>query len=124
VQVPFRNRAKTGLVMGVVATVLEADPGLDEAKVRPILDVVDPEPLLTPGGVEFIKFVADYYLSPVGEVVRLAIPSSVRLEGIKCYELAIALEQSHVLGGNLWVESSPEGGARFVAELPITEEAS
>jgi len=29
-----------------------------------------------------------------------------------------------VLGGNLWVESSPEGGARFVAELPITEEAS
>ncbi len=38
--------------------------------------------------------------------------------------LAIALEQSHVLGGNLWVESSPEGGARFVAELPITEEAS
>lgn len=92
VQVPFRNRAKTGLVMGVVETVVEADPHLDEAKVRPILDVVDPEPLLTPGGIEFIKFVADYYLSPVGEVVRLAIPSSVRLEGIKCYELAIAVE--------------------------------
>lgn len=38
--------------------------------------------------------------------------------------LAIALEQSHVLGGNLWVETSPQGGARFIAELPITQEAS
>ena len=36
--------------------------------------------------------------------------------------LAIALEQAHVLGGNLWVETSPEGGARFVAELPVTQE--
>ncbi len=32
--------------------------------------------------------------------------------------LAIALEQTHILGGSLWVESAPEGGARFVAELP------
>jgi len=36
--------------------------------------------------------------------------------------LAIALEQAHVLGGTLWVESSPQGGARFVAELPVTVE--
>ena len=38
--------------------------------------------------------------------------------------LAIALEQSHVLKGDLWVETSPQGGARFVAELPITPEGS
>lgn len=38
--------------------------------------------------------------------------------------LAIALEQAHVLGGTLWVESSPQGGARFVAELPVTMEGS
>lgn len=90
VQVPFRNKAKTGLVVGMAQEASQADPNLDASKIRPMLDVVDPEPLLTPEGVEFIKFVADYYLSPIGEVVRLAIPSSVRLEGIKCYELAVS----------------------------------
>lgn len=83
VQVPFRNGAKTGLLLDVHETI--QDESLDAAKVRELLDIVDTEPLLTPQGIEFIKFVADYYLSPIGEVVRLAIPSSVRLEGIKCY---------------------------------------
>ncbi len=83
VQVPFRNRAKTGLVMSIADTL--EDPSL-EGKVRNVLDIVDPEPLLHERGLEFLTFVADYYLSPIGEVVRLALPSSVRIEGIKCYQ--------------------------------------
>ncbi len=83
VQVPFRNRAKTGLVLELRETL--EDPKL-EGKVRELIDIVDLEPLLTHTGLEFLKFVADYYLSPIGEVVRLAVPSSIRLEGIKCYE--------------------------------------
>ncbi len=84
VQVPFRNKAKTGLVIEVTDTL--KDPEL-ASKIRPMLDVVDPEPLLNTKGLEFLKFVADYYLSPVGEVVRLALPSSVRIEGIKYYQI-------------------------------------
>lgn len=84
VQVPFRNRAKTGLVMEVRA---ELEDETLAGKVRELIDVVDPEPLLNAKGLDFLKFVADYYLSPIGEVVRLAIPSSIRLEGIKCYHL-------------------------------------
>lgn len=38
--------------------------------------------------------------------------------------LAIALEQAHILGGTLWVEASPLGGARFVAQLPITQDST
>ena len=83
VQVPFRNGAKTGLAISL-SDKLE-DESL-EGKVRPILDIVDPEPLLDEEGIEFLRFVADYYLSPIGEVVRLALPSSVRIEGIKCYK--------------------------------------
>ena len=85
VQVPFRNKAKTGLVMSVDAQLKDASLA---GKIRDMLDVVDPEPLLNPSGLEFLQFVADYYLSPIGEVVRLALPSSVRIEGIKCYEQA------------------------------------
>ncbi len=35
--------------------------------------------------------------------------------------LAIALEQSHVLGGDLSITDSPEGGARFIATLPASD---
>lgn len=36
--------------------------------------------------------------------------------------LAIAREQASVLGGELWVEASPMGGARFIVRLPLTPE--
>jgi primosomal protein N' (replication factor Y) len=83
VQVPFRNKAKTGLVLE-----LTEEPGASAGGVtiRELLDVVDPEPVLDARGIEFLKFVAEYYFSPIGEVVRLAIPSSVRLDGVKCYQ--------------------------------------
>ena len=38
--------------------------------------------------------------------------------------LAIAREQARALGGDVTVESSPDGGARFVAVLPIDEGSS
>ena len=37
--------------------------------------------------------------------------------------LAIVREQADILGGDVIVERSPSGGARFVARLPIREEA-
>lgn len=37
--------------------------------------------------------------------------------------LAIVREQAVILGGDVTVEASPAGGARFVATLPISEEA-
>lgn len=85
VQVPFRNRAKTGLVMRVDAEL--EDPSI-ASKIRPIVDLVDAEPLLDERGTEFLQFIADYYLAPIGQVVRLALPSFVRLEGMKHYRLA------------------------------------
>ena len=38
--------------------------------------------------------------------------------------LAIVREQAVILGGDVTVETSPAGGARFVARLPISEEGS
>jgi len=37
--------------------------------------------------------------------------------------LAIALEQSHVLGGDCRIEDSPSGGARFIVTLPAPDGA-
>lgn len=87
VQVPFRNRAKTGLVMRLSDTL--EDPSI-ASKIRPIEDIVDSEALMNARGTEFLQFIADYYLAPIGQVARLALPSFVRLEGLKHYRLADA----------------------------------
>ncbi len=84
VQVPFRNQSKTGLITSL-------DDHLDDpelaTKIKPVLDLIDPEPLLSATDVRFLRFVADYYYSPLGEVVRLAIPAAARLDGMKHYQL-------------------------------------
>lgn len=84
VQVPFRNRSKTGLVMSVQQ---ENPTELEPTKIKKLIDIVDLEPLLSSTGLEFLNFVADYYFAPIGEVVRLAVPSAVRVEGMKHYRL-------------------------------------
>ena len=85
VQVPFRNRSKTGLLTALKSEL--DDPAL-EPKLKEVVDVLDPEPLLSTTDVRFLRFIADYYFVPLGEVVKIAIPSAVRLEGMKHYRLA------------------------------------
>ncbi len=85
VQVPFRNRAKTGLVMDVVG---REDVDYD-GKLREVLDIVDREPLVGPVGLKFLGFVAEYYMAPIGEVVKLAVPSAARTEGAKQYRARV-----------------------------------
>ncbi|MBA2663781.1 MAG: primosomal protein N' [Bradymonadaceae bacterium] len=84
VQVPFRNRSKTGLIMSVSETLADASLA---SRIKEMVDIVDTEPLLSSTGLEFLNFVADYYFAPIGEVVRLAVPSAVRVEGMKHYRL-------------------------------------
>jgi primosomal protein N' (replication factor Y) len=84
VHVPFRNRSTTGLVCALTDEL--PDPEL-AGKIKPLVDVIDPEPVLDETGVEFLEFIANYYLAPIGRVMRLAIPSAVKLEGIKHYTL-------------------------------------
>ncbi len=82
VQVPFRNKSKRGVVLRVVD---QAPDDLDPEKVRDVVDLVESEPLLSGEMMSFLRFLGDYYMSPIGEVMRLAIPSAVRIEGKKQY---------------------------------------
>lgn len=80
VQVPFRNKAKTGLVLEISSVAPDY-----EGKIRDVLDVIDRTPLMNATGLKFLQFVAEYYMSPIGEVMRLAVPAAARVEGIKWY---------------------------------------
>lgn len=116
VQVPFRNRAKTGLTLSLQETL--DDPSL-EPKIKAIIDLVDDDPLLTPTGTRFLEFIADYYLAPIGEVVKLALPSFVRLEGMKHYQLRENREENPTLDQDLAqaVSLLEEAGKTSVSDL-------
>ncbi|HET8933662.1 MAG TPA: primosomal protein N' [Polyangiales bacterium] len=69
VAVPFGARK---LAAYVVADEVKPDP---EMKVRPIAAVLDTEPVFPPELFTFLLSAADYYMHPLGEVLRVAAPA-------------------------------------------------
>src|SRR6202021_1871502 len=68
VQIPLATRKATGIVLRAGSAL---PPGI---AARPILRVLDPEPVLTPDLLELGLWIADYYVAPIGEVYRAMLP--------------------------------------------------
>jgi primosomal protein N' (replication factor Y) (superfamily II helicase) len=68
VQVPFGTRHLVGWVTGPAA----APP---EARVRPVLEVLDRDPSADADLLRLARWIADYYVSSVGLVLRAALPN-------------------------------------------------
>lgn len=68
VRVPVGKRRLVGVVVAVRG---EPPPGVET---RPLLEVLDPDPVLTAELLSLAAFTADYYLAPLGEVVRTMLP--------------------------------------------------
>src|SRR5712692_322251 len=73
VVVPFRSRAMVGIVLEL------ADRAPEAMKIREVTDVLDPIPALTPRLIELGRWVAQYYLAPLGDVLRAMLPPVVEL---------------------------------------------
>jgi len=71
VLVKFRNRDVEGFVVGLNR---KAPDGL---KVLPITKVLDRESLLLPDILELCKWIAEYYMAPIGEVLKSALPPGI-----------------------------------------------
>ena len=71
VRVRVGRRRLTGLVVGRPAA---APEGIE---LRPLEAVLDREPVLDASLLELAAFVADYYLAPLGEVVRGMLPADL-----------------------------------------------
>ena len=55
-----------------------------EFKVKPVLEVMDEEPILTESQFNLWRWIADYYMSPLGEVYYAAMPLGLKLrDGFK-----------------------------------------
>ncbi len=68
VEVVFNNRKMTGFA--VSETVPEKDMRTSE-----ILSVIDTEPVFSPLMLKFLRWMAEYYICPPGEVFKLALPA-------------------------------------------------
>lgn len=73
VRVPFGRRSQVGMLMEVTD---QSD--LPQSKLRAASDAIDLEPLLSADDLWLIRFTADYYHHPIGEVVAAALPAPLR----------------------------------------------
>ena len=72
VLVPFRGRPRTGLALA------RTGPPDDEellSRIVPVGDALDAEPLISETTITFLQWAARYYNAPIGEVIRMAVPS-------------------------------------------------
>ena len=72
VLVPFGNRRVTGYILGTA-------PENKPAVIKDILDLLDEQALFTTDSIPFYRWIADYYLHPLGEVIRGALPRGLNL---------------------------------------------
>src|SRR5258708_9641801 len=74
VRVPLGRRGVIGLVVARGAT-----SEIPRERLKPILEVLDPTPLLDSAALELLEWAAQYYHHPIGEVVAAALPKALRL---------------------------------------------
>jgi len=70
VLVPVKNRLTTGYVLG-------GSNRTEQKQVKDVVDVLDAVPLFPASMVPFFRWIADYYLHPIGEVLRAALPGGL-----------------------------------------------
>lgn len=70
------GRSKTYL--GIVARLHNDKP--KDYQVKPITQVVDTAPIITDTQLKLWQWIADYYMSPIGEVYKAALPSGLKAE--------------------------------------------
>ncbi|HEV8384765.1 MAG TPA: DEAD/DEAH box helicase, partial [Candidatus Acidoferrales bacterium] len=74
VVVPFRNRSMVGVVLELTAE----KP--DVKQIKEIVEVLDALPALPPRLLELGRWLASYYIAPIGEVFRAMLPPSVEVQ--------------------------------------------
>jgi primosomal protein N' (replication factor Y) len=70
---PFGSRRLTGVVMGSGGS----EPAAD-FEIRPVVRIVDAEPLIGPQQLELARWIADFYLCSMGEALFTMLPSGRR----------------------------------------------
>ncbi len=79
--VPLGNRLVTGYLFGPAA------PPPAKQRTKPVADILDPWPFFDAEMVPFFRWIADYYLHPIGEVVKEALPAGITTKSGRRFRL-------------------------------------
>ena len=86
VLVPFKGRKVTGFAIDL----LDHPPKGVEEKLREVEDLLDEVPLIDSKMLLFHRWIADYYIYPLGEVIKTGLPPGLQLKS----ELILSLTQN------------------------------
>jgi primosomal protein N' (replication factor Y) len=102
---------------GLIVNVHENRP--EGIALRPLVEILDREPVLTPDLLELARFTAGYYMAPLGEVVRTMLPSDLPPWGDRKVWLTNtgALALPRTVDETAVIDALREGGRMTVAEL-------
>jgi len=74
VRVPFGRQKLVGIVMEAAHS-----SDIPPEKLKPILEVLDSRPVLDASALALLRWAAEYYHHPIGEVLSTALPKAMRL---------------------------------------------
>jgi primosomal protein N' (replication factor Y) (superfamily II helicase) len=110
VLVPFRQKRMTGIVV-------ELHDRKPTVETKSILSVLDPEPALDDHLLRLGRWIAHYYLAPIGEVFRTMLPLSAEFKRAVAYGITDdGLKALHLAG-----MSGSSGRSRRTPEEQATE---
>ncbi|HEV2467710.1 MAG TPA: primosomal protein N' [Candidatus Sulfotelmatobacter sp.] len=103
VLVPFRREQLQGVVIALSDRLISgngsAAPGGSPTTIRPVLRVLDREPVLSEHLLQLGFWIAEYYLAPIGEVLRTMLPLAAEVRREVAYSIsargAAILETPH-----------------------------
>ena len=105
VLVPFRQRRMSG----IVTEVHDRQPPV---KTKNLLRVLDPTPVLDEELLRLGRWIADYYLAPLGEVFRTMLPLGAEFKRAIAYQITdtgqLALHQAGMAGSSARARKTPE----------------
>lgn len=105
VLVPFRQQR----MMGIVVALHDRKP---QVTTKNIVSIVDPAPLLDDQLLRLGRWIADYYLAPIGEVFRSMLPLTAEFKRVVGYRITeqgeMALHQAGMSGSSARSQRTPE----------------
>src|SRR5579864_5381809 len=108
VLVPFRQQRMTGIV-------IETHDRKPSVATKKVLAVLDSAPVLDDHLLRLGRWIADYYLAPIGEVFRTMLPLSAEFKRVVGYRITdeghMALHLAGMSGSSARSQRSPEDQA-------------
>src|ERR1044071_4078868 len=109
VEVPLATKLSTGFVVGLLDEV-----SVEKAKIKNIRAVLDDEePALIPEIIDLCRWAAEYYIAPLGEMLKVALPANMAARGKR---------QAVLTADDAMIERARDAKQILDAALPLLDE--